>query len=159
MARILEGWSAGLLTGEFKHTMDAKGRVFIPAKWREELKGEVVVTAGQENCLFVMTQNRFAERASQLEQLSPNHKVNRDHNRLFFSFASEEQVDRSGRMNIPQNLREYAGLSGPVVLIGVSGRAEIWDRDVWTEYKQGVEDSYESITEQLDPPRILERIK
>jgi len=143
-----------LLTGEFKHAMDAKGRVFVPAKWREELKGEVVVTAGHEKCLFVMTQNRFAERAAQLEQLSPNQKVNRDHNRLFFSSASEEQVDRSGRMNIPQNLRDYASLGSQVVLIGVSGRAEIWDRDVWVEYKQGVEDTYESISEQLDLPRV-----
>ena len=141
-----------MLTGEFKHAIDDKGRVFIPAKWREELKGEVVVTAGLEKCLVVMTQNRFAERAAQLEQLSPNQKVNRDHNRLFFSSASEEQVDRSGRMSIPQNLRKYAGLQNQVFLIGVSGRVEIWASEVWEPYKQGVEDSYEAIAEQLDSP-------
>lgn len=111
------------------------------------------MTAGLDRCLYVLTQNKFNERASQLEQLSPNQKANRDHNRLFFSSASDEQVDRSGRMTIPAGLREYAHLDKEVVLIGVSERAEIWDRELWTEYKRGVESEYESIAEQLDSPR------
>lgn len=139
-----------MLLGEFRHSVDAKGRVHVPSKWREELKDGVVVTVGLERCLYVMTRERFEERASQLEDLSPNRKANRDHNRLFFASASEEQVDRSGRMNIPSGLRDYAGLRKEVILIGVSGRAEIWDRGVWAEYRKSVEGAYEAIAEQLD---------
>lgn len=139
-----------MLLGEFRHTVDVKGRIFVPSRWREELKDGVVVTAGLERCLYVMTRERFEQRASQLENLSPNRRTNRDHNRLFFSSASEELVDRSGRMNIPSGLRDYAGLKKEVVLIGVSGRAEIWDREAWAEYKGSVEGAYETIAEQLD---------
>jgi len=143
-----------LLTGEFRHTLDAKGRVFVPAKWREELKDGVVVTAGLDHCLYMMTQSKFDQRASQLEQLSLNQKANRDHNRLFFASASEEQVDRSGRMTIPLGLREHAKLTREVVLIGVSGRAEIWDRAAWDEYKSAVQQDYESIAEKIDSVRV-----
>lgn len=138
------------MLGEFMHTVDAKGRVFLPAKWRAELSEEVVVTAGQERCLFVMTRSRFEERAQQLEQHSSDRKANRDYNRLFFSSASEEAIDKSGRMSIPAGLRTYAGLGKEVAFIGVSDRAEIWDRQAWTAYKEGVEADYEAIAEQLD---------
>ena len=77
-----------MLLGEFPHTLDAKGRVFLPARWREELAGEVVVTAGQERCLFVMTREAFSRRAAQLETLSSDQKANRDYKRMFFSSAS-----------------------------------------------------------------------
>lgn len=111
------------------------------------------MTAGLDRCLYVLPETRFAQRAAQLDELSPNQKVNRDFSRLFFSSASEEQVDRSGRMSIPARLREYAGLEKEVVLIGVSERAEIWNRETWDGYKQGVETDYEAIAEQLNSPR------
>lgn len=135
--------------GEFMHTLDSKGRVFIPAKWRDELAHQVVVTKGHEKCLYIMTMERFQTRRAQLDELSTNRKANRDHNRIFFSSGSEEQVDKSGRMSIPANLRQYAGLEREVVAIGVSDRVEIWDRAQWTEYQQGI-DSYEGLAEQLD---------
>ncbi len=139
-----------MLLGEFIHTLDAKGRVFVPAKWREELAGGVVVTAGQERCLFVMTKEAFTRRAAQLEQLSSDQKANRDYKRMFFSSASEETVDRTGRMSIPAGLRRFAGLEGKeVILIGVSDRAEIWDRDSWSSYKGSVEESYAQIADEL----------
>lgn len=138
------------MLGEFMHTLDTKGRVFLPARWREELSPELVVTAGQERCLFVMTTERFRARAAQLEQHSPDRKANRDYNRLFFSSASEEAVDKSGRVMIPPGLRQYAGLAKEVIWIGVSDRAEIWDREAWSRYKEGVEAQYEAIAEQLD---------
>jgi MraZ protein len=130
--------------------LDAKGRVFLPAKWRDELAPEVVVTAGLDRCLLVMTKSRFEQRAAQLEQMSSNQKAARDHNRLFFSSASEEPIDKSGRMSVPPGLREYAELDKEVVVIGVSDRAEIWDRQAWLRYKEVVEGDYESIAEQLD---------
>jgi MraZ protein len=139
-----------VLLGTFEHTLDAKGRIFLPARWREELAPEVVVTAGLERCLLVMTKPRFAGRAAQLEQLSPNHKASRDYNRLFFSSASEEPVDKSGRMSVPPALRKYAGLEKDVVMIGVSDRAEIWDRASWARYREEVESDFEAIAEQLD---------
>ncbi|MBW3590591.1 MAG: division/cell wall cluster transcriptional repressor MraZ [Actinobacteria bacterium] len=139
-----------MLLGEFMHTVDAKGRVFLPAKWRTELSDEVVVTAGQERCLFVMTTQRFEQRAEHLQQHSSDRKANRDYNRLFFSSASEEAIDKSGRMSIPAGLRQYAELGKEVAFIGVSDRAEIWDRDAWLHYKEGVESEYEAIAEQLD---------
>ncbi|MEX2587285.1 MAG: division/cell wall cluster transcriptional repressor MraZ [Actinomycetota bacterium] len=139
-----------MLLGEFMHTVDAKGRVFLPAKWRAELSEEVVVTAGLERCLFVMTKEQFEQRAAHLQQHSPDRKANRDYNRLFFSSASEEAIDKSGRMSIPAGLRQYAGLGKEAAFIGVSDRAEIWDREAWSHYKQGVEADYESIAEQLD---------
>lgn len=139
-----------MLLGTFEHTLDAKGRIFLPARWREELAPEVVVTAGLERCLLVMTKPRFSGRAAQLEQLSPNHKASRDYNRLFFSSASEEPVDKSGRMSVPPALRRYAGLEKDVVMIGVSDRAEIWDRAAWVRYREEVESDFEAIAEQLD---------
>ncbi|MGQ0678070.1 MAG: division/cell wall cluster transcriptional repressor MraZ [Actinomycetota bacterium] len=138
-----------VLMGEFMHTLDEKGRMFVPARWRDELVGQVVVTKGHEQCLYVMTLERFETRRGQLEQLSTNRKVNRDHNRRFFSSASEEAVDRSGRMSIPATLRLYAGLEKEIVVIGVSERAEIWDREMWTRYQEGIP-SYEELAEQLD---------
>ncbi|MEX2553274.1 MAG: division/cell wall cluster transcriptional repressor MraZ [Actinomycetota bacterium] len=138
-----------MLMGEFMHTLDPKGRIFLPAKWRYELAGEVVVTKGHERCLYVMTKERFEMRGAQLDQLSSNRKINRDHNRIFFSSGSEEPVDKSGRMSIPAGLRQYAGLDKDVVVIGVSDRAEIWDRSEWSAYQEGI-DSYESLAEQLD---------
>ncbi len=139
-----------MLLGEFPHTLDAKGRVFLPAKWREELAGEVVVTAGQERCLFVMTKEAFSRRAAQLEALSSDQKANRDYKRMFFSSASEESVDKTGRMSIPVALRRFAGLeSKEVVLIGVADRAEIWDRGSWSSYRGSVEGEYAEITEEL----------
>ena len=139
-----------MLLGEFHHTLDSKGRVFLPARWREELAPDVVVTAGLDRCLLVMTKGRFEERAAQLEKLSSNSKAARDHNRLFFSSASEESIDKAGRMSVPGGLRAYAGLDRDVVVIGVSDRAEIWDKDAWAQYKRGVESDYEAIAEQLD---------
>lgn len=138
-----------MLLGEFLHTLDSKGRVFLPAKWRDELAGEVIVTKGHERCLYVMTKERFEMRRAQLEELSSNRKIHRDHNRIFFSSGSEEPVDKTGRMSVPQALRQYAGLEKDVVLLGVSDRAEIWDRAAWSEYQQSI-DSYEALAEQLD---------
>lgn len=138
-----------MLMGEFLHTLDPKGRVFLPAKWREELAGHVVVTKGHEKCLYVMTKERFEMRRALLDELSTNRKINRDHNRIFFSSGSEEPVDKSGRMSIPATLRQYAGLDKEVVVIGVSDRVEIWDRAEWDVYQQGI-DSYEALAEQLN---------
>lgn len=145
-----EEGSADLLLGEFRHSLDAKGRVFLPSRWREELAGGVVVTKGLERCLWVITVARFEELAEQLNTLSATRKRNRDYERIFFGGASEEEIDRQGRITIPPSLREYAGFSREVVLTGMRRRAEIWDRALWTSYRGDLEAQYESIAEELE---------
>ena len=108
------------------------------------------MTKGLEGCLYVLPKEKFAAMSGNLEKLPLEHKANRDYGRLFFSGASEEAVDKQGRMNIPGSLREYASLSKEVVVVGVSGRGEIWDKQKWQQYQQAVEGDYASIAEQLD---------
>lgn len=139
-----------MLLGEFRHSLDAKGRVFLPARWREELGEGVVVSKGLDRCLYLMASPRFAEMAERLSDLSVNRKDNRDYSRILFTGASEEQVDRQGRIILPPALREFAGLEKDVVLAGVSKRAEIWDRTAWETYQQRVQPEYEEIAEKLE---------
>ncbi|HVE75681.1 MAG TPA: division/cell wall cluster transcriptional repressor MraZ [Actinomycetota bacterium] len=139
-----------MLLGTFFHSLDAKGRVFLPAKWRQELSDEVIVTRGQEKCLFVITSGRFGEIAEQMAGMSETKKDMREYGRMFYGAASEEQVDRQGRMNVPAPLREYAGLSKEVVLVGAGKRVEIWDRGAWQQHLSQIEGQYEEITERLE---------
>lgn len=139
-----------MLLGEFRHSVDAKGRVFVPARWREELVGGVVVTKGLERCLYIMSKQRFSELADRLSSLSLNRKTNRDYSRVLFSGASEEQMDRQGRITLPPGLREFAGLQRDVVVTGVMHRGEIWDRGAWEEYRETVQSRYEDIAEELE---------
>lgn len=139
-----------MLLGEFRHSLDAKGRVFLPSRWREELTGGVVVTKGLERCLWVLTPTRFEELAEQLHTLSSTRKRNRDYERILFGGATEEEIDRQGRITIPPSLREYAGLSREVVVTGVRIRAEIWDRAAWATYRGDLEAQYEAIAEELE---------
>jgi MraZ protein len=139
-----------VLLGEFRHAMDAKGRVFVPARWRDDLRQGVVLAQGLEHCVYVFPEARFEEVANRLEDLPVNRKTNRDYARLLLGTASEEQMDRQGRITIPSGLREWAGLSSDVVFAGVRGRAEIWDREAWDQYKRNVERDYETIAEALE---------
>ncbi|MCA1838967.1 MAG: division/cell wall cluster transcriptional repressor MraZ [Actinomycetota bacterium] len=139
-----------MLLGEFRHSLDPKGRVFLPARWREELKDGVVVTRGLDGCLLLMTRQRFDKKAGELESLTEEHKANRDYSRVFFSAASEEQVDKQGRMNIPSGLREAAGLGKEVVLVGVNSRAEIWDKTRWEAYHGDTAGQFEDLAERIE---------
>lgn len=139
-----------MLLGEFRHSLDAKGRLFLPARWREELTEGVVISKGLDRCLYLMSAQRFAELSERLSGLSVNRKDNRDYSRILFSGASEEQVDRQGRITIPAGLREYAGLTKDIVLAGVSTRGEIWDGEAWAAYQGGVQGQYEQIAEKLE---------
>ena len=139
-----------MLLGEFRHSLDAKGRVFLPARWREELGDIVVITQGLDRCLFLMSRPRFEEFAHRFDELPVERKDARAYSRIFFSKASEEQVDTQGRITIPANLRELATLGKELVLSGVSRRAEIWDRSLYESYQGNVVDRYEEIAETLD---------
>ena len=138
-----------MLLGNFHHTVDAKGRVFVPARWREELGEAVVVTKGLDRCLYVMPAERFSAKLEEIEQLPLEDGSTRAYMRVLAGSASEESVDKQGRMSIPGHLREYAGLSKDVVVVGVSRRAEIWDREVWAQYNGQAEAGYEEIAAKI----------
>lgn len=138
-----------MLLGEFRHSLDAKGRVFLPSRWREELGELVVITQGLDRCLFLMGKPRFEEWAARFDDLPVERRDARAYSRIFFSKASEEAVDGQGRITIPANLRELAGLGKELVLSGVSRRAEIWDRTTYESYQGNVVDRYEEIAETL----------
>jgi transcriptional regulator MraZ len=139
-----------MLLGEFRHSMDSKGRVFVPARWRDEFQEGIVLAQGLEHCVYIIPQGKFEDLATRLEELPVNRKTNRDYARLLLGTASEEQMDKQGRITLPQGLREWGRLDRDVVLTGVRSRGEIWDRKAWDTYKQSVENEYENIAEALE---------
>jgi MraZ protein len=122
--------------------LDDKGRLFLPAKFRDELAGGVVITRGQERCLYVFTRAAFAARAEELQTQSIGSKAARDYGRMFFSSASDEIPDKTGRVTLPQPLRQYAGLTKDCVVIGANTRLEIWDAAAWAAYEAEQEQAF-----------------
>lgn len=139
-----------MLTGEFQHAIDPKGRLFIPARLREELGERFVVTRGLENCLFVYPMKEWAALEEKLRSLPFTRAEARGFQRLFFSGATECELDKQGRILLPAHLREYAGLEKDVVLIGVSTRVEIWNLASWQAYSKKVSDGYAEMAEKLE---------
>lgn len=134
--------------GEYTHSIDAKGRLFMPAKLRDTLGTSFIVTKGLDGCLFVYSASAWAELEAKISQL-PISK-SRQLQRFFFSSASDCTPDSQGRVVIAPNLREYSGLTKDVTVIGVSGRVEIWDTKKWQEYNSELtSDSIEEAMEQL----------
>jgi MraZ protein len=123
-----------VLLGEYNHNVDEKGRVSVPAKFREDLGASFIVTKGLDNCLFIYSKNEWSTFETKLKDLPLTNPNVRNFIRFFFSGATECELDKQGRINIPQNLREYAGLNKDLSIIGVSTRVEIWDREKWNNY-------------------------
>jgi protein mraZ len=123
-----------MLLGEYSHNLDAKGRVSVPAKFREDLGHTFIVTKGLDNCLFAYSKEEWKTFEEKLKNLPLTNMNARNFIRFFFSGATECEIDKQGRINIPQNLREYASLSKDVYIIGVSTRVEIWDKEKWDNY-------------------------
>jgi MraZ protein len=134
-----------LFLGTHTPRLDDKGRLFLPAKFRDELAGGVVITRGQERCLFVFPRAVFAAKAEELQNASLSSKSARDYSRMLFSGASEEIPDKQGRVTVPPPLREYAGLTRDCVVIGANTRIEIWDAAAWSAYES---DRVEAFAEQ-----------
>ncbi len=123
-----------MLLGEYNHTVDAKGRVIMPSKFREDLGTNFIVTKGFDSSLFVFSKsewNSFEEKVRSLPLTNPNA---RSFSRFFLAGATECELDKQGRINIPQNLLDYAAITKDVVIIGVSSRVEIWDKAKWEDY-------------------------
>lgn len=120
--------------GEYQHTVDPKGRVIIPSKFREGLGEKFIITKGLDSCLFVYSYTEWSNLENKLKSLPFTDKDVRAFVRFFFAGANECEVDKQGRILIPQNLREYAGLNKDIYIIGVSARVEIWDKQRYEEY-------------------------
>jgi len=125
-----------MLMGEYSHTLDQKGRVNFPAKLREGLGDAFVLTKGLDNCLFVYSQDEWEILSKRTSELPLN--KSRSLQRFFFAGAAEVEVDKQGRIIIPQHLREYADLEKDITIIGASTRAEIWNADRWAESLDGL---------------------
>lgn len=139
-----------MLMGEFKHTIDAKGRIIVPAKLREELGEEFILTRGLDGCLFGYPKENWQSLTEKLNhQLPLGKKDARSVVRFFYSAASEVEFDKQGRIMIPATLREYAGLSKNCRVIGVSDRLEIWDEQAWQNYIKLTEAQIPDLTENI----------
>ena len=122
-----------MFLGEYQHSLDAKGRVILPARYRDQLAEGAFVTKGRGGCLSVFTPEEFEQVASQVREQSKRGGTELNAARTFFSGAQEIRLDRQGRVALPPNLREFAGLTRDVVVVGVFSRVEIWDRERWQE--------------------------
>ena len=138
-----------MFLGEYQHTLDVKGRITIPSKFREQLQERFVATKGLDNCIFLYPMDEWQAIENKLKSLPFTRADVRAFARFFFSGASELEVDKQGRVVLPGNLRDYAGIDKEVIIIGVGTRVEIWSNDSWNEYNQKAESGYEEIAESL----------
>ncbi len=137
-----------MFIGEYEHSVDAKGRVIMPAKLRDDIGEKFILTKGLDGCLFAYSQNEWLNFEEKLKTLPLTNKNARDFVRFFLSGAIECEIDKQGRFLIPSNLRSYAMLDKEIVIIGVGTRIEIWNREVWN--KTGENISADEIAENMD---------
>lgn len=140
-----------MFLGTHSPRLDEKGRLFLPAKYREELSGGLVVTKGQERCLYVFPVEEFQRITEAMRTAPVTAKAVRDYSRVFFASASDEVPDKQGRVTIPPALRSYAGLSRDCVVIGANTRLEIWDSAAWEEYLADQEQKFSDLSEEVLP--------
>ncbi|PSL50779.1 MraZ protein [Salsuginibacillus halophilus] len=138
-----------MFIGEHKHQLDDKGRVILPAKFREGLGSTFIVTRGMDHCLFVYAQATWEKLENKVASLPLTRKDARAFSRFLFSGASECSPDKQGRILIPQTLRDYAAIERRCVIIGVSDRVEIWSEKQWEAYCNDSEASFEDLAEKM----------
>ena len=138
-----------MFIGEYEHNVDAKGRVIMPAKLREDIGDKFIITKGLDGCLFAYSQTEWANFEEKLKALPLAQKNARNFVRFFLSGAVECDIDKQGRFLIPVNLREHAELDKEIVIIGVGTRLEIWNRDKWQNYSSDENISADEIAENM----------
>ncbi len=136
-----------MFMGEYNHTVDTKGRLIIPSKFREQLGEEFIVTKGLDGCLFVFPQNEWQAFEEKLRTLPLTQKGARQFTRFFVAGATPCELDKQGRILLPSTLREFAGLDKDVVLAGMLNRIEIWSKEKWAE--NNACDDMDDIAEQM----------
>lgn len=140
-----------MFLGTHNPRLDDKGRLFLPAKFRDRLADGLVVTRGQERCLYVFPMDEFMRLAAQMQQAPTTSKAARDYTRVFLSGASDEVPDKQGRVTIPAALRQYAGLSRECTVIGTGAKLEVWDTDSWNAYLESTEQAFADQSEEVIP--------
>lgn len=140
-----------LLLGTYTPKIDAKGRMALPAKFRNQLGAGMVMARGQERCIYLLPQLEFRRIAMQIQRTSLGNKAAREYLRVFLSGAVDQDPDKQGRVLVPQMLRDYANLGNDIVVIGVGTRAEIWNRQAWEEYLTEKEQGYSDIADDVLP--------
>ena len=140
---------AYMLIGEYRHTIDDKNRLSLPAKFRKEMGKTVVVTPGLDSCLFVFTAKSWERLSASLSDSSVLSADRRQLNRYLLGGATEVPVDGAGRMLLSEHLREWGKLQSKVVVIGVRDRVEIWDESLWQTYRDNAAKNAEAVAEKL----------
>ena len=140
-----------MFLGTHNPRLDDKGRLFLPAKFRDRLADGLVVTRGQERCLYVFPMDEFMRLAAQMQQAPTTSKAARDYTRVFLSGASDEVPDKQGRVTIPAALRQYAGLSRECTVIGTGAKLEVWATDSWNAYLESTEQAFADQSEEVIP--------
>jgi len=138
------------MVGEYNHNLDDKFRLAIPIKFRRELEEGAVITKGLDNCLFLYTKNEWNKLAEKLATLPFSQANSRAFARHMLSGAFEAEIDKQGRVVIPEYLRNFAGLKKSLIIAGLYNRAEIWDADAWNAYKVKTERESNEIAEKLN---------
>jgi MraZ protein len=144
-----------MLIGEYTHTLDEKNRMSLPVKFRKEMGKTVVIAPGLDNCLSIFTTKEWQKVSEKLSDSSMLASDNRSFSRFIFGQAVIVDVDVSGRILIPENLKNRSNLSTKVVVIGVQNRAEIWNETTWNDYKKVVESQADTLAEKLGQIGVL----
>ncbi len=140
-----------MFLGTHSPRLDDKGRLILPAKYREELAAGLVLTKGQDGCLYVFPAGEFQRITDALRTAPVTAKAVRDYSRVLFASASDEELDRQGRITIPPGLREYARLDRDCVVIGANTRLEIWAASAWASYLEQQEPAFSAASEEVLP--------
>lgn len=139
--------------GEYDHSIDRKGRLIIPAKFRKALTEEdtkpFFLTRGLDGCLFVFPESEWRLLEARFKQIPFTKGEGRKFNRLFFSGAAEVELDKLGRALVPKNLKDYAAIDQQVVVVGVSSRIEIWSKERWESFYEDAQESFEEVAEKV----------
>ena len=140
-----------MFMGSYSPRLDDKGRLILPAKFREELSDGLVLTRGQEHCLYAFPMREFERMYAQLREAPLAQKQARDYVRVMLSGADSQIPDKQGRISVPADLRAYAGLDRELAVIGAGSRAEIWDASAWREYLAVQEEVFSNTAEEIIP--------
>lgn len=140
-----------MFLGTHTPKLDEKGRLILPAKYRDELSDGLVITRFQERCLAIWPIKKFVEVTQSVRTASSSQQVVRDYQRMLASGASDDTLDKQGRITIPRHLREYAGLTEQCVVVGAIDRLEVWDVAAWDRYSAAKEEAYAELNETVFP--------
>ena len=140
-----------MFLGTYTPRIDEKGRLILPAKFRDDLAEGLVITKGQDRCLYVFSVAEFTQLTERLREAPLTARAARDYSRVLFSGATDEVPDKQGRVTIPPSLRDYAGLDRDVAVVGANTRVEIWDAQAWQRYLESQEDAFSDLGEEVLP--------